>query len=215
MLDLERIAAPADDVVTLAEVKAQLAIDIDRWDAMLGGMIAAATQYLDGVDGILRRALISQQWLLYLARFPCGPSAPFRPGHFHGHHHHRRHDAIELPLPPLISVDSITYLDANAVRQVVDPSLYQQLDGERATVQPLRGQVWPAALCEPRSVEITFTAGYGDPTQVPMPLVQSVLLMVGDLFSNREAQQIADSRVTVVENPTVKSLIAPYRVLRL
>jgi hypothetical protein len=215
MLDLERIAAPADDVVSLAEVKAHLAIDIDRWDGMLGAMIAAATQYLDGADGILRRALVSQQWLLYLDRFPCRPSGRIRSAPSSGHHHPHREDAIALPLPPLASVDSITYLDSNGTRQAVDPAVYQVLDGERATVQPARGQAWPSALCEPRSIQVTFTAGYGDATQLPMPLVQTVLLMVGDLFANREAQQIADSRVTVVENPTVKALLAPYRVLRI
>jgi hypothetical protein len=215
MLDLERIAAPADDVVSLAEVKAHLAIDIDRWDGMLGAMIAAATQYLDGADGILRRALDFAAVATLSRPLPLPPlrahpqRAQFRPSPPASG---RRDRATAAPA----RFGRLHHLSGQQWDPpAVDPAVYQVLDGERATVQPARGQAWPSALCEPRSIEVTFTAGYGDATQLPMPLVQTVLLMVGDLFANREAQQIADSRVTVVENPTVKALLAPYRVLRI
>jgi uncharacterized phiE125 gp8 family phage protein len=62
------VAAP----VSLAEAKAHLRVDFDDEDALISGLIDAATQHLDGWSGVLGRALMPQTWEMSLDRFPAG-----------------------------------------------------------------------------------------------------------------------------------------------
>lgn len=65
---------------------------------------------------------------------------------------------------------------------------------------------WPSA----DSIEIDFTVGYAD---VPMPIKQAILVLVGDMDRNREAA--TTEAVGYSQNPAVQNLLYPYRVLGL
>src|SRR5678809_194962 len=104
---LELITPPEETPVTLEEAKAHLRIDHDDDDVYVQGLIDAATGMVDGRYGSLGRALEPQTWELVLDRFPCWP--------YH----------ICIPLPPLLSVDSITYTDGDDVEQTIDSADYE------------------------------------------------------------------------------------------
>ena len=123
---------------------------------------------------------------------------------------------IALPYPPVISVEAITYEDAQGVDQVLSAS------GWRSTaegVEPAFGEIWPTGRVDANAVRIRYRAGYvadpkADPLmpRVPAAITAALLLMVGDLYANREAQQVDQSRGTAVENPTAAALLQPFRI---
>ncbi|MEJ8574161.1 hypothetical protein [Microbaculum marinum] len=52
---------------------------------------------------------------------------------------------------------------------------------------------------------MTFTAGYGDPTDVPEPLRQAIQLLVQHLFDG------ADASIDAAHDRVIHAPIAPYR----
>ena len=185
---LNAVTAPAEELLTLEEVKDQLRILGDYDDAILQRLMRSARQSLDGRDGILGRALITQTWQLALERFPA---------------------AIIVPLPPLISVDSITYFDPSGNEQTLDPAAYRVEgigDADAGRIVPVTA--WPATHPNLVAVAVTFTAGYGDRADVPEPIRHAALMHVAFLYEQREAA--ADIRMRSVPYGYHEAL-APYR----
>lgn len=115
------------------------------------------------------RSLVTATWRMVLDRFP---SCLY----------------IELPKPPLRTVDSITYVDENGVTQTLSTSLYT-VD---APVGPTcaRGRIllnydesWPSTRYQQNAVTIEFTVGY---TTIPPRLKMGMLLDIGTLYELRE-----------------------------
>lgn len=182
-MPLVLITAPADEPVSLAEARLHLRLDASGTpathpdDDLVTALIAAARQNLDGADGVLGRALITQTWELRMPAFPCRawPST-------------RVADAIRLPLPPLQSVTSIKYDDPAGVEQTLDSSLYVVGTGEPAEIVPAYGQTWPATRGMPESVRVRFVAGYGDAgSDVPGPILDSIKAQIARRYDDRAA----------------------------
>ncbi|MEI8714781.1 head-tail connector protein [Mesorhizobium sp. ISC11] len=195
---LTLVTPPEGLPVSLAEAKAQLGIKVTTvHDAMINRLIAAVTAKLDGESGMLGRALVTQEWTMTLDYFPA---------------------EIVVPLPPLQSVEEITYLDAAGEEQTLATNNYAVLGiagSKRARIVPAYGKTWPATRDFPESVTVSFTAGYGDDEDsVPEPLRAAILLHVGHLFENRETT-IVDERTALSVEVTpygFDDLIAPYRL---
>lgn len=182
MLDLELTTAPSAELVTLAQAKADLRLDgLDDHDGRIQEYLDEAVGELDGFSGSLGRALAAQTWTLYLDRFPAGP--------------------IRLPLPPLISVDAVAYVDADGADQAFTDLLVAH--GERAEVRPAFGFNWPTTRATPRAVAVTFTCGWpapdeGDPwPQKLQPIRAAIKLLVQERFEGSdERRQAAIRRLT-------------------
>lgn len=191
------IAAPVSEVVSLEEMKAHLRVDFDDDDALIGAMISAVTQHLDGRDGDLGRALIDQTSELRMAWFPR---------------------VVRLPLPPFIEVEAIEYLDGSGARQTFAAEKYSVTGaGGRGMVHLAPGQCWPTLPCDrPEPAIVRFRAGYLDggvsppEANVPAPIKAAIKLMAGTLYQNREHVVIGQ---TAIEIPwAADALLRPYRV---
>jgi uncharacterized phiE125 gp8 family phage protein len=183
---LELLTAPATEPVTLAEVKTRLRIDDATDDAGVTRLIAAATGY---AQNITRRAFVTQKWALILDAFPCG--------------------SISLPLPPLVSVEEISYIDADGVTQVLAPGDYLvDPAGMIGMIHLAYQKQWPTTRAQPMAVRVEFTAGYGDADDVPSDLVSALLLLIAHWDQNREAVVVG----TIVSSVplSVDSLLAPF-----
>jgi hypothetical protein len=217
VLDLVRTVAPATRPLSLDEVKLDRGIEDDDHDTLVESAIDAAVEGLDGYAGDLGRALITQTWKLYLDRFPPIGSRDFhgysRPALWSGLHPSHRWRRIALPLPPLISVTSIHYVDPNGVDQVMDPSLYVVRDGPVGCIDLAYGAAWPSARCQPRAISIIFVAGYGpNPEDVPAPIRAAMKLMIGGLYEVREDLTAATG--ALLQNPTLDRLLSKFRLKR-
>lgn len=199
-MTLLRVTAPPVTAISLDEAKAHLRVDSTDEDTLITSLIAAAEQSI-GPDSEYGIALAEQQWKLLRDDFPaCG-------------------DAIELRVSQVTAIDSITYVDRDGATQTVSSSDYKLKRGGRLAsfVYPAYGKFWPAARCQPESVQITFTCGYepssGSPTNyvenIPAPLKHALKLLVADMFANREPVNIGSA---VNRLPTLNNLLDPYKV---
>lgn len=189
---LAPVTPPAEMPVTLAEAKDHLRVLTGAEDGLITGLVAAATQHLEGRSGILGRALVTQTWDMRLDCFP-----------------RRVGGRIELPMPPLQSVTWIKYIDGNG-DEVELPTSEYVVDAQHmiGRVRPAYGLQWPTALDDEGAVRIRFVAGYGGAAAVPVPIKQAILLLVGHWWINREAVGQAGGPHALA----VEALTSPFRV---
>jgi uncharacterized phiE125 gp8 family phage protein len=215
---LKLITAPAAEPLTAAEVKTRLGIGSEVADTTVAAWIKSARETLDGANGMLGRALITQTWELVLDGFPCG--------YWRGCHYVQ--PDVEMPLPRLQSVTSVKYLDANGTEQTVDAGVYRVITGERGRIALAVGSAWPTPLYGQGAVTIRFVAGYGSAgSDVPEPIRQAIVLGVSlsrsltgqNLFVRSETVDGVGSRdfsggtqasATIADQ--IERLISGYRV---
>lgn len=164
---LTQLSPPAAEPLTLAEAKLHLRVDVDITDddSLITALIVTARQQAEHRTG---RALVSQQWRLGLDRFAD--------------------DSLELPLPKLQSVQSVTYLDADGVRQTLAGAEYDVVTDELVgRLLPAFGKTWPDCRIRPGSVQVSYTCGYGAASDVPQSIKAWMLLAIGAWYENREA----------------------------
>lgn len=107
---------------------------------------------------------------------------------------------LELPLGNATALTSVTNGSeaVNAKLLVGNPSVVE-----------ITADSLPAATGESQSVVVTYTAGY---TVAPLRIKQAILLLVADMYENREAQVVGQ---TISQNQTLERLLFPVRELGL
>lgn len=185
-------------VVSLEQMKLHLRVDTDDDDDLILAIEQAAVEHIDGPDGSLQRAIVDQTWDLKL----CGFSW-----------------YIEVPLPPLISIESVKYYDADGVLQTADDETYEAVNiGSKSPGRIIlkSGSSWPAVYTQSEPVIVRFRAGYMDTGQspaepnVPKPIIAAIKLMAGTLYAHRETVVIGQ---TAVEVPfAAEWLLQSYKV---
>lgn len=194
MAGLVRIVAPDKYPLSLVEVKSHLNISHADWDAKLDQFLAAATQHMDGPDGILGRAIMPQTWEYYLDNFmDC--SYDNQEGYLWGNISLISNRRLDIPLPPLLSLDSIKYVGQDDTLTEVDPDTYQLIRSATPNlcsyVVPFPTSPWPVTKWQADAVKITFTAGYAE-GHVPETLKQALLLTISHWNENRESWTVDD-----------------------
>lgn len=180
---LKLITPPALEPLTLVQGRKHLRLTASGSplahpeDDLVSAAIAAARRR---VENHTHRALVTQAWMLELDRWPDN-----------GH--------IVLPKPPLMSVESIQYVDLAGDAQTLDPDLYQVLRptgpaADRGEVIPAYQAVLPSMRCYPGSLLISFTAGYGSGgspddsvANIPEDIKSAMKLLLGHYYENRQA----------------------------
>lgn len=190
-MGLKLVAPPEVEPITLEEAKAHLRLDGDADDAYVSALITAARER---VELFLRRALTTQSFEYTLDGFPAS-------------------SVIDLPRPPVQSVESIQYTDTAGNVQTLAPEDYMvdASSGEIGRVALAWNRFWPITRCSINSVVIQFTAGYGDAAEdVPQAIRQGILIEISNLYENREDAVVGQnvSMISVSER-----LLWPYRAL--
>lgn len=152
------ITPPATDPVSLDDAKAHLRVDTDDDDAYIQGLIESATAYVDAT-GLYGRCMMPQSWELHL---------------------NAAESEIEIPLPPLISVDSVTVggVLSDAANYTVFPG------GDMPSILRWQGSGGGDVI-------VRFSAGY--PGAVPANMLQYLLMIIAEAYENRETTIRASS----------------------
>lgn len=195
---IERIAEPASEALTLDEVKEAARIDQGDEDAFLTRAIKAARQTVEGPDGA-GLSLIASQWRLYLDCFPR---------------------EIRIPMGPVISIDTINYMDEAGAAQAFGSGSYQWRKGRfEARIMPAYGLTWPATRRQYDAVWVDFTAGFPgtdeDPvvlTNIPEPIRVAMLMLITHWDQNRETVVVGQTPVEM--KYAFNDLLNAYRVGR-
>lgn len=139
------ITPPAQALISLSEMKTALRVDHDADDLLIAQMIDAAIWEAQQTSA---RAFVTQTLSLALDAWPAD-------------------GVIRLWWPPVQSVTSVTYYDADNVLQTVDSGDYITiLDLAPSLLVPARGKWWPSDLRDVSPIRIRYTAGYGTPAAV-------------------------------------------------
>lgn len=175
--------AMVNSPVSLADAKAHLRVTASTEDARITSYVLAA---LEAAENHINRAFAEAEFsILYDGALPTGETP------------------LALPLPDIQSVAQVTYRDADDALQVLASSAYA-LDAKRQLLRPT-GE-WPAGS----ELTVEVVAGWSSsPVTAPPAFCQAVLLLVGDMYRNREAQVPAQTALR--ENPAVWALLQPYR----
>jgi uncharacterized phiE125 gp8 family phage protein len=194
---IKLITPPAAAPLTLTETKAHLRVDHNEDDLLIDGLLKASTDYCQQFTA---RAFVSQTWELVLDEFPV--------------------NEVLIPMPPLQSVTSVKYDDANGFEQTVSVLEYTVDDvSEPGWVVPSTSG-WPSSIFQGiNAVRIRFVAGYDPGTNSPVDLAANVpqaikaaiLLHVGQLYAQRE-DIVVGTVVNRVPTGGIEHLLRQYRV---
>ena len=184
------ISAPTNEPVSVADVSEYLRLDDSPTDiALITALITAARQYIEQ----------------YLNRYVATQTLE------------TTFDGFVNPMvlnADVQSVTSVKYLDENGAEQTLASNQYL-LDTytEPAQITPAYNVTYPNTYAVPNSVKVRYVVGYttGDsPDTNPLPetLKFAMMLIIGDLYANREAQGDKPYQI----NPTVQNLLHFYRL---
>lgn len=195
-MSLYLVTAPTIEPITLPEAKAQCRVDTSDEDALIAGLISAARQY---AETYTHRALVTQTWDLKYDWFPCGP--------------------IELPLPPAVSVTSITYLDTAGASQTWSSANYLTEfpvgpKASHARLTPAYGVSYPSTYSVMNAVTVRFVCGYGSTAAlalaaIPASIKAGIKLLVSHWYEQRTPVNVGNL-VSPIPT-TVDALLWPYK----
>jgi uncharacterized phiE125 gp8 family phage protein len=166
---LELVTAPVGNVVSLGEAKASDYISVADDDQDILDLIAAATSLCQQIGG-------GRQYL------QATYDVPVR-GWWGG--------VLKMPLPPLVSVVSITYYDSNNSPQVLDPSIYMvryplNMPGYIERVPTMTWPlIWPACIQREFPIMVRIVCGYATAAQVPPCIRRAIRMAMAFLYENR------------------------------
>jgi uncharacterized phiE125 gp8 family phage protein len=197
-MSLSLITPPVYEPLTISDVCGQIRVDPEY----LADQTSVVEGFISAIRGkaedVTRRALLPQQWSMVLDKFPWGRKP------------------LEIPKPPLISLDSITYLDTTDTLQTLDPSAYRvipDMGNEPARVIPIIYTYWPETAQDIATVTINFTCGYTPAYSYFDPTVAYVagayVVYLGALYICIEATTAGTVPTTVLNWQVVSTPIAP------
>lgn len=189
---------PTGEPLTDADVIEHLRLEDDLEANQVDRVIAAARAQVEHLTG---RALMPQTWELGLRRFPIS--------------------RFRLPKPPLVSVESITYVDSDGNSTVLAASEYQvNTRIEPGEIERAYRGSWPDTRDVPNAVIVRYVVGYGGVSATDTEaraslderageLRAAMLLICGELWENRESSVVG---LNYNPTPTVRNLLAPHRL---
>lgn len=213
------VTPPADEPISIDEARLHIKeiVPGDLIDAQIMRAVKAGRRLCENDT---RRALMPQTWKVTMDHFPhpslnsiawygppWGGSGPWSglPWEGPGPLSTARSDChtgyeLWLPYPPLISVDSIAYVDENGAAQTMALPDAIQIDDVSipARLAPAYGTTWPTTRRQQNAVSVTFTCGYADAAHVPETAKSWILLQLGALYQMREAELIAYRETPIV-----------------
>jgi uncharacterized phiE125 gp8 family phage protein len=190
---VRELSVSSTEPVTTAYAKSHLRVDITDDDTLIGNLVTAAREWC---EQYCNRSFVQHSYRADLPYF-CEP--------------------ITLPWGPVQSITHIKYYDTSS------PSTLQTLSSNvyalsYDTIYRNAGESWESVYPRADTVQITYVTGWKD-TASPQGVGPSlsgavksaILMIVGDLYENREAQIVGVNRM---DNPTVKHLLTPFRIMR-
>lgn len=186
MRSLSLVTAPLEEPVTVDEVKDHSRIVGTDDDTYIGNLITSARLH---AEGYLKRALVSQIWSMKTDEGLMD---------------------VEIPKPPLVTVDSINYIDADGNNQLLNSSVYTvDSDSTPGRVVLAYDQSWPDTRDVIQNVTIEFTCGYGTEEDVPQDIKQAILWQVDHWYEHRSTV----SELRLIETPQhYINVLYPHRV---
>jgi uncharacterized phiE125 gp8 family phage protein len=165
-MSLNQTVAPSAEPVTTTDQKDWMRVDASDEDTLIGNLASAARDYIEMSTS---RQMISATWVYKIPAFSGGE--------------------LVIPVSPLQSVTSITYIDTDGALQTWSSSLYTvDTAADVGRIRPIYDEDFPDSRGYTDDVTITFVAGYGDASSdVPDTALTAIKLLAANWYENREA----------------------------
>lgn len=181
-IDVQSTSEP----LTLQEVKDHLRVTLSDEDGLITRLLRTALEY---VQDATNKQLVETTYTYRRDTFPRGSRE------------------LKLPVGPVSEVLEVRYIDLAGNEQTMDEADYHaSLDREPASVVPAYNEVWPAARRQRDAVAVQFTAGYGDPSDVPDRFKEAMLLLIGHWYEYR--QEVVEGAIPTTIPKGVDALLA-------
>jgi len=173
---LTLVTGPTFEPVTLQEVKDHIRISTTvsaTEDTQLLSFIKVARGYCEKYQS---RAYCDQTWDLTLETWPDG-------------------NIIKIPRPPLQSVTHVKYYSTgNTAATMTAANYFVDTANEPGRVALAYSEVWPGATLRPvNGVVVRYVCGSGStPSAISTEIKQAIMLIVGDLYEDREDSDIKE-----------------------
>lgn len=198
---------PAEEPVTLEDVKAHCRVTSSDEDSTITAYLQAARMLVENSCGV---KLITQTVQIEGSNWQ---------------------DLKRFPILPLQSITSIKYLDQYGDEQTLDPSIYNVVTGRNPTVYLKSGSTFPSLYMgvaenswlsnhithtydplrgAPDAVRVTGTFGFGAAADVPTNIKLAIYLLVGGWNENRESIGDLRSNTVAILPLGVESLLGDY-----
>lgn len=166
-MSLEQTSAPSVEPVTTTNQKDWMRVDGSDEDTLIGNLAAASRAYVEMSTG---RQMITATWVYKFDTFPSSGD-------------------IVIPISPLQSVSSITYVDTAGDTQTWSSGEYTvDTASDMGRVRPNYDEDYPSCRGYSQDVVVTFVAGYGDASSdVPDTALTAIKLLAANWFENRES----------------------------
>lgn len=185
------LTEPTAYPIARADAKAHARIETTDEDLQVDAWIAAAT---DAAQKWTLRQLVVATRELMLDDFPQGV------------------DAIYVPRPPLVTVDSIVYTGADGVATTLAASAYYvDKRSEPGRIVPTYGTLWPTTQGQISGVVVTYKAGYVAPYTVDAGT--DTLTVQGRTFADDDIVRVSVSGGSTAAVPGGLSLLTDYYVV--
>lgn len=214
---------PASEPVTLSEAKSYLRIVDTDDDLFINALITAVRERFESWTA---RSLLTQTWTLWLDGFPrAGKKKAPAEGYFElpVAYFDETKRQLEIPRPPLQSVVFLQTHDIADNALVFASSNYLvDTASNPGRIALNQGAEWPTGLRSINSVEIEFTAGHANASDVPDAIKQGILLWVKLLFADKSKLFESDESTPGLNEinrvpipPVVKALWEPHRIVKI
>ncbi len=184
--NLVMTSPPASEPVSLATAKLHLRVTITNDDALITALITAARELCEKET---HRSFVTRNYEVRLNRFPPTFAMAYLPAYSDERSPGGTYGMIRIPKPPLVSVNSIGYVDQNGTVQTLASNQYLVDTGGvlQGAITPAFGLTWPQTRYQLDAILIEITAGYGNAAAVPASICQAMLLCIGHWYRNRES----------------------------
>ena len=158
---------PASEPVSLEEAKLHLKVDYTTDDNLITDLIASARAY---AEEYTNTKFFTQTVEEVFDCFPISDST-----------------ALELLFSPIQSVSSVTYIDMSGTNTAWDSANYStDTFTKPARILPAYGQTWPSTRDTLNAVKVTYLTGYSAVSDIPKPIKQAILLLIGEHYEKRQ-----------------------------
>jgi hypothetical protein len=200
---------PAEQPVSLSDAKAYLRVDHTSDDDLITALVAAATDAAERYTGC---AFVTRTYKAYLDKWPSDTSKDeWWDGVREGIMSATAKSAIDLPYPPLGAVTAVNvYGDDGTSEEWPTTNYHVDTITRPGRIALKTGGVIPLPTKTINGIEIEYSAGFGNASDVPELIKAAVKRLIAHMYENR-----GDEGDAAVKKSGAGQMLGQYRIVRL
>ncbi len=200
------ITPPASEPITITEAKAHLRVDTPDDDTLITSLIKSSRELCELYTGL---GLLPQTWRLLMDKWPTVQNDEWWDGLRQGAFIPTVKKELLLERSPLVSVSTVKTFEEDGSGAIYDSSNYY-VDPSGGRIVLKASSSAPTGSKSINSVEIVFSVGYADASNVPGAIKLGILDLINFHYEHRGDESI---RASSIESESVHNIPVGIRNL--